>query len=157
MSADGSHDPSNESPASSVSSLHDEDEAPPRFVSVEPPNFAIIEVVHDPPSFTLSAALEEATQLHPPVSPGTATRIFNHAWGDDAPTNAPLSAEDAEDFLRHNEDLESTIRATTYGLVSTIHRRTAQYTHNLRLSEQRTREQRALVAQREEEIASLRT
>src|SRR6266851_9703185 len=124
MSANGSHDPSNESPASSISSLHDDDNEPPlRFVSVEPPNFTIIEVVHNPPSFALSAALKEATQLHPPVFPGTATHIFNHAWGDDAPTNEPLSAEEAEDFLRNNEDLESTIRATAYGLVSTIHRR----------------------------------
>ena len=131
MSADGSHNPSNESPASSVSSLHDEDEAPPRFVSVEPTPFAIIEVVHDPPSFTLSAALEEATQLHPPVSPGTATRIFNRAWPSDDHPDDPLSPEAAEDFLRNNEDLETTVRATAYGLVSTIHRRTAQYAHNI--------------------------
>src|SRR6266851_4987985 len=151
MSADGSHDPSIESPASSVSSLPAENEPPLRFVSVEPPNFAIIEVVHDPPSFALSAALEEATQLHPPVSPGTATHIFNHAWGGDNPSNEPLSAEEGEDFLRCNEYLESTIRATAYWLVSTIHRRAAQYTHNLQLSEQRN-----LMAQREEEIARLR-
>ena len=157
MSADQSRDPSNESLVSSISSLPNEDEAPPHFVSVEPPNFTIIEVVHDPPSFTLSAALEEATQLHPPVSPGTATRIFNHAWPNDDHPDDPLSPEAAEDFLRNNEDLETTVRATAYGLVSTIHRRAAQYTHNLRLAEQRTCEQRALVAQREEEIASLRT
>jgi len=152
MSADYSHDPSNESPTSSVSSLHNEDEAPPRFVSVEPPIFSVIEVAHDPPSFALSAALEEATQLHPPVSPRTATRIFNCAWNNDK----PLSAEEAEDFLRSNEDLEATVWATAYGLVSTIHRRATQYTHTLQLSEQRTCEQRNLVAQREEEIARLR-
>ena len=99
MSANGSINQSNESPASSVSSLHDEEEAPPRFVSVEPPTFATIKIIHDPPSFALSAALEEATQQHPPVSPGTATRIFDHAWGDDNPSNGPLSTEEAEDFL----------------------------------------------------------
>src|SRR6266851_6953752 len=155
MSADGSHDLSNEFPASSVSSLRDEDEAPPRFISVEPTTFTVIKVVHDPPSFALSAALEEAMQLHPPVSPGTATRIFNSAWPDDDHPDDPLSAEAAENFLRNNEDLEATVRATAYGLVSTIHRRAAQYTHNLRLAEQRTREQRALVAHREEEITRL--
>src|SRR6266851_9065554 len=160
MSANGSHDPSNESPASSVSSLHDNDnEPPPRFVSVEPPNFTVIEVVHDPPSFALSAALKEATQLHPPVSPGMATRIFNRTWPNDDHPDNPLSPEAAEDFLRNNEDLETMVRATAYGLVSTIHRCAAQYAHNIRLAEQRTREQceqRALVAQREEEIARLR-
>src|SRR6266851_2484315 len=157
MSANGSHDPSNESPVSSVSSLHDNDnEPPPHFVSVEPPNFTVIEVIHDPPSFALSAALKEATQLHPPVSPGTATCIFNRAWPNDDHPDDPLSPEAAEDFLRNNEDLETTVRATAYGLVSTIHCHAAQYAHNIRLAEQRTREQRALVAQREEEIARLR-
>src|SRR6266851_9655735 len=112
MSADGTTNQSNKSPASSVSSLRDEDEAPPRFVSVEPPTFAVIEVVHDPPSFALSAALEEATQQHPPVSPGMATHIFNHAWGSDVPSSDPLSAEEVEDFLRSNEDLDATVRAT---------------------------------------------
>ena len=73
MSADRSCDPSVESLASSASSLPNEDKAPPRFVSMEPPTFATIEVIHDPSSFALSAALEEATQQHPPVSPRTAT------------------------------------------------------------------------------------
>src|SRR6266851_9052747 len=112
MSADASHDPSNESPTSSVSSLSGDNEPPPRFVSVEPPNFTIVEVIHDPPSFALSAALKEVTQLHPPVSLGTATHIFNHAWNDDTPANESLSAKEVEDFLRCNEDLESTIRTT---------------------------------------------
>src|SRR5216683_5087519 len=102
MSADGTTNQSNKSPASSVSSLRDEDKAPPCFVSVEMPTFAVIEVVHDPPSFALSAALKEATQQHPPVSPGMATRIFNHAWRDYVPHSEPLSAEEAEDFLRDN-------------------------------------------------------
>jgi len=155
MSANASHDPSNESPASFVSSLLGDDEPPPRFVSVEPPNFTVIEVVHDPPSFALSATLEEVTQLHPPVSPGTATRIFDHAWPNDGHPDGSLSPEAAEDYLRNNEDLETTVRATAYGLVSTIHHRATQYAHNMRLAEQRTHEQRTLVAQREEEIARL--
>src|SRR5216683_6589905 len=108
MSADASHDPSNESPTSSVSSLSGDNEPPPRFVSVEPPNFTIVEVIHDPPSFALSAALKEVTQLHPPVSPGTATRIFNHAWPNDDDPDDPLSPEAAEDYLRNNEDLKTT-------------------------------------------------
>src|SRR6266851_6893741 len=156
MSADHSHDPLNESPASSVSSLPNEDEAPPCFISVEQPTFSAIEVTHDPPSFILSAALEEATQLHPPVSPGTATRIFRRAWPDEDHPDDPLSAEAAEDYLHNNEDLKTTVQATTYGLVSTIHHHAAQYTHNIQLAEQHTREQRALMAQREEEIARLR-
>jgi len=98
---------------------------------MEPPNFTVIEVVHDPPSFALSATLEEVTQLHPPVSPGTATHIFDHAWPNDGHPDGPLSPEAAEDYLRNNEDLETTVRATAYGLVSTIHRRTAQYAHNI--------------------------
>src|SRR5216683_7737729 len=112
MSADGSHDPSNESPASSVSSLRNEDEPPPRLVSVELVSYTAIEVIHDPPSFALSAALEEAMQLHPPVSPGTATHIFNHAWPHDDHPDDPLSPEVAEDFLRNNKDLETMVRAT---------------------------------------------
>jgi len=38
-----------------------------------------------------------------------ATRIFNHAWRSDNPSNEPLSAEEAEDFLRNNEDLDATV------------------------------------------------
>ena len=155
MSADTSRNPSVESPASSVSSLCNEDEAPPRFISMEPPTFSIIEVVHDPPSFALSAALEEATQVHPLVSPRTATHIFNHAWRGNDPSNEPLSAEEAENFLRSNEDLNTMVRATAYGLVSTIHCHAAQYAHNMRIAEQRIREQRNLLGQREEEIAHL--
>src|SRR5216683_732019 len=110
MSADGSHDPSNESPTSSISSLQNDDEAPPCFVSMEPPTFTTIEIIHDPPSFALSDALEAVTQLHPPVSPGMATHIFNRTWpGDNHPDN-PLSPEAAEDFLHNNEDLETTVR-----------------------------------------------
>jgi hypothetical protein len=75
-----------------------------------------------PPSFPLSVALDEASQQHPPVSPGTATRIFNVAWAAYGPANQPLSPEAAEDLLMEQEDLGDTICTTTYGLVSTIHR-----------------------------------
>ena len=156
MLADGSINQSNESLASSVSSIHDDEEAPPRFVSVEPLTFAL-EVTHDPPSFVLSTALKEATQQHPPVSPGTATHIFNHVWHDYVLRNKPLSTEEVEDILQENDDLDATVHATAYGLMSTIHRRAAQYSHNLRQSEQRILEQCNIVAQREEEIARLHT
>ncbi len=130
MLADGSINQSNESPASSVSSIPN-DEPPPRFISVEPPTFVPVTITHDPPSFILSAALKEATQQHPPVSPRMATCIFNRAWHDYVPCNEPLSAEEVEDFLLKNDNLSATIRATAYGLVSTIHRRAAQYSHNM--------------------------
>ncbi len=104
--------------------------APPCFISVEPPTFAL-EASHNPPSFVLSAALEEAAQQNPPVSPRTATHIFNHAWRDYIPRNEPLSAEEAEDFLLENDNLNATVRATAYGLVSTIHRHATQYSHNM--------------------------
>src|SRR6266851_7202196 len=120
MSADGSINQSNQSPASSVSSIHDEEEAPPCFVSVEPPTFAL-STTNEPPSFALSTALKEASQQQPPVSPRTATHIFNHAWHDYIPCNEPLSAKEVEDFLLENDDLNATVRTTTYGLMSTIH------------------------------------
>src|SRR6266851_1553944 len=154
MSADGSINQSNKSPASSVSSVPDDEEPPPCFISIEPPTFALA-VTHNPPSFVLSTTLEEATQQHPPVSPGTATRIFNHTWRNYVPCNEPLSAEEAEDFLHENDNLNATIRATAYRLMSTIHRRAAQYSHNIQQSEQRVLEQRNIMAQREEEIARL--
>jgi hypothetical protein len=75
--------------------------------------------------------LDEASQQHPPVSPGTATRIFNTAWAAYGPTNQPLSSEAAEDLLMEQEDLGNTICATAYGLISTIHRRTQQYDRQL--------------------------
>jgi len=133
MSADGSINQSNESPASSVSSsVHEEDEeAPPCFVRVEPPNFSSIVITHDPPTFALSAALKEALQLHPPVSPGTASRIFDRTWRNHVPRDTPLSPEEAEDFLLENDDLNTTVRATAYGPISTIHRCAAQYAHHM--------------------------
>ena len=127
MLADGSINLSNESPASSASSLPN-NEPPPCFISVE---LTLVKVTYEPPSFALSTALKEATQQHPPVSPGMATHIFNCAWHDYIPCNKPLSAEEAEDFLLENDDLNTTVRATTYGLVSTIHHCAAQYAHNI--------------------------
>ncbi len=108
MSADGSINQSNESPASSASSVLSNEEAPLRFISVELPTLAI-SVSHNPPSFTLSTALKEATQQHPPVSPRMATHIFNCAWRDYLPRNEPLSAEEAEDFLLENNDINATV------------------------------------------------
>ncbi len=135
MSTNRSTNLSNKSLASSVSTLPNEQEPPPRFISMEPL------------SFILSAALEEATQQHPPVSPRTATHIFNHAWRDYLPSTEPLSAKAAEDFLLENDDLSATVHTTAYRLVSTIHRCAAQYSHNMRQSEQRVLKQRNLVAQ----------
>jgi len=60
-----------------------------------------------------------------------ATHIFNRAWCDYIPRNEPLSAEEAEDFLLENNDLSTTIHATTYRLMSTIHCCTTQYSHNI--------------------------
>ncbi|SRR5216683_2911110 len=119
MSANGSLDLSNESPASPLGTHSGDKEAPLPFQSVEPPSFA------------LSATLEEVTQQHPPVSPGMATWLFNMVWHDYPPSNQPLSAQEAEDLLLENNDLSTTIRATAYGLVSTIHHRTTQFTQQL--------------------------
>jgi len=85
----------------------------------------------EPPSFVLSAALEEATQQHPPVSSGTATWIFNTVWCDYPPSNQPLSAQEAKDLLLENDDLSMMVCATAYGLVSTIHRHATQFTQQL--------------------------
>jgi len=116
MSTDRSLNLSNESPAPSSDSHSDSEEAPLPFQSMEPP------------SFVLSTTLEETTQQHPPVSPGTATWIFNMVWHDYPPSDQPLSAQEAKDLLLKNDDLSTTIHAMAYGLVSTIHRCTAQFT-----------------------------
>jgi hypothetical protein len=144
--SDASLNLSNESPASSTrhSSPVQSNEPPPPF-KANP----------SPPSFPLSVALDEASQQHPPVSPGTATHIFNSAWANYGPTNQPLSPEDAEGLLLEQEDLGDTVRATAYGLISTVHRRTQQFDRQLRAAEGRVLEQRELVAQRDERIAQL--
>jgi hypothetical protein len=100
-------------------------------------------------------ALDEASQQHPPVSPETATHIFNSAWATYGPANQPLSPEATEDLLMEQEDLGDTVCATAYGLVSTIHRRAQQYDRQLRAAEGRVLEQRELVAQRDERITQL--
>ena len=76
-----------------------------------------------------------------------ATHIFNCAWCTYIPHSEPLSAEEVEDFLLKNDDLSTTVHATAYGLVSTIHHHAAQYSHNMRQSEQHILEQRNIVAQ----------
>jgi len=65
-----------------------------------------------------------------------ATRIFNMVWHDYPPSNQPLSTQEAKDLLLENNNLSTTIRAMAYGLVSTIHHRAAQFTQQLRESEQ---------------------
>ncbi len=124
MSTNGSINLSNESPASSSTDHSDNEEAPPPFQSVEPP------------SFILSATLEEVNQQHPPVSSRMATWIFNTVWHNYPPSNQPLSAQEAEDLLLKNNDLSATVHTTAYGLVFTIHRHTTQFTQQLRESEQ---------------------
>ncbi len=86
-----------------------------------------------------------------------ATCIFNNVWHDYPPSNQPLSTQEAEDLLLENDDLSTTIYTTAYGLVSTIHRHAAQFTQQLRESEQPVQNQWELVAQRDEELACLRT
>src|SRR6266851_1869418 len=139
MSANGSVNLSNELPASSSDGHSNTKEAPPPFQSVEPP------------SFVLSAALEEVTQQHPPVSPGTAPWIFNTGWHDYPPRNQPLYAQEAEDLLLKNNNLSTTIHATASGLISTIHCCTTQFTQQLQESKQCIRDQWELVAQRDKE------
>src|SRR6266851_4261732 len=143
MSANGSVNLLNESLASLPSHSKAKEALPP-FESMEPP------------SFILSTALKEVTQQHPPVSPRTATRVFNSIWRDYPPSNQPLSTQEAEDLLLENDDLSSTIRAMAYGLISTIHCHTTHFTQQLRESEQRIRDQWELVAQRDEELGCLR-
>src|SRR6266851_1974894 len=145
MSANSLLNLSNESPAPSSNGDTDNEDAPPPFESKEPP------------SFPLSVALEEATQQHPPVSPGTATWIFNMVWRDYPPSNQPLSTQEAKDLLLKNDNLSTTIHAMAYGLISTIHHHTTQFTQQLRESKQHVLAQRELVAQHDEEILLLRS
>jgi len=88
----------------------------------------LIDRTQPPSSFPLSIALNEANQQYPPVSPETATHIFNNAWATYGPYNQPLSTQETEDLLLEQEDLSNTIHATAYGLVSTIHCHTHQFT-----------------------------
>ena len=73
------------------------------------------------PSAQLLTALHLAEDPNPPVSPGTATRILEHAMGV-AAGNKHLTLEDAAKLLRSQQDINSMVRATAFGLVSTIHK-----------------------------------
>jgi hypothetical protein len=148
--SDASLNLSNESPASTRAPSPDNNELPPPFEAPAPTQEG-----SPPPSFPLSVALSEASSRYPPVSPGTATRVFNNAWASYGPPDQPLSAEAAEDILLEQDDVNEAVRATAYGLVSTIHRRAQQYTQYMRESEGRVLAERERVAQRDERIAAL--
>src|SRR6266851_9382148 len=64
---------------------------------------------------------KKPTSNTPPVSPRTATQIFDTTWANYIPHNQPLSTQDAEELLLMNDGLSTTVHATTYGLISTIH------------------------------------
>src|SRR6266853_5311997 len=102
MSADVSQDPLIKSPASSRCSLPDNNEPPPLFTNI---SASTLIKTSQPPSFPLSIALTEADQCYPPVSPGTATRIFNSTWASYGLHNQPLSTQEAENLLLKQEDL----------------------------------------------------
>ena len=74
------------------------------------------------PSAQLLAALHLAEEPNPPVSPGTATRILQHASGVIA-THENLTIEEAAELLRSQQDINNMVCATAFGLVSTIHKR----------------------------------
>jgi hypothetical protein len=148
--SDASLNLSNESPASTRASSPDNNEPPPLFQTSTPAQEG-----PPPPSFPLSVALSEASSRYPPVSPGTATRVFNNAWASYGPPDQPLSTEAAEDILLEQDDVNEAVRATAYGLVSTIHRRTQQYTQHMCESEGRVLAERECMAQRDKRIATL--
>jgi hypothetical protein len=100
-------------------------------------------------------ALSKASSQYPPVSPGTATRIFNNAWASYGPPDQPLSTEAAEDILLKQDNINEAIRATAYGLVSTIYRRAQQYTQYMRESKGHVLAEREHVAQCDKHIAAL--
>jgi len=100
--------------------------------------------------------LSEASSRYPPVSPGTATRVFNNAWASYGPPDQPLSAEAAEDILLEQDDVNEAIWATAYSLVSTIHRHAQQYTQYMRESEGCVLAERERMAQHDECITTLK-
>ena len=73
------------------------------------------------PSAQLLAALHLAEEPNPPVSPSTAQRILQHTSRVVA-TNDHLTLEDAAELLRSQQDINDMVRATAFGLVSTIHK-----------------------------------
>jgi hypothetical protein len=147
--SDASLNLSNESPASTQAPSPNNNEPPPPF---ETPSSA---QEGPPPSFPLSVALSEASSRYPPVSPGTATCVFDNAWASYGPPDQPLSAKAAEDILLKQDNINEAVRATAYGLVSTIHRRAQQYTQYMRESKGRVLAERERVAQRDERITTL--
>ena len=141
---------SNESPASTRAPSPDNNEPPPPFQASTPAQEG-----PPPPSFPRSVALSEASSRYPPVSPGTATWVFNNAWASYGPPDQPLSAKAAKDILLKQDDVNEAIQATAYGLISTIHRRAQQYMQYMRESEGRILAEWERVAQRDERIATL--
>ena len=107
---------SNESPASTQAPSPNNNELPPPFKASSPAQEG-----PPPPSFPLSVVLSEASSRYPPISPGTATHVFNNAWASYRPPDQPLSAEAAEDILLKQDNINEAVRATAYGLISTIH------------------------------------
>jgi len=45
----------------------------------------------------------------PPISSGTATRVFNNAWASYGPPNQPISTEAAEDILLEQNDVNEAV------------------------------------------------
>ena len=76
----------------------------------------------DQPSVQLLTALHLADDPNPPVSPGTAERILNHASGVIA-GNEHLTIEDAAELLHSQQDINNMVCATAFGLISTVHKR----------------------------------
>jgi hypothetical protein len=148
--SDASLNRSNESPASTQAPSPDNNEPPPPFQASAPAQEG-----PSPPSFPLSVALSEASSRYPPISPGTATHVFNNVWASYGPPDQPLSAEAAEDILLEQDDINKAIRATAYGLVSTIHHRAQQYTQHMHESKGRILAERERIAQCDECITAL--
>jgi hypothetical protein len=148
--SDASLNLSNESPASTQAPSPNNNEPLPLFEA--PP---ATQEDQPPPSFPLSMVLSEASSQYPPVSPGTATHVFNNAWASYGPPNQPLSAKAAEDILLKQDNVNEAIRAMAYGLISTIHRRAQQYTQYMRESKRRVLAEREHIAQHDECIATL--
>jgi hypothetical protein len=148
--SDASLNLSNESPALTRAPSPDNNEPPPPFQAPTPAQEG-----PPPPSFPLSVAVSKASSQYPPISPGTATRVFNNAWASYGPPDQPLSTEAAKDILLKQDNINEAVRATAYGLVSTIHRRAQQYTQYMRESEGRVLAEWERVAQRDKRIATL--
>ena len=73
------------------------------------------------PSAQLLTTLHLAKDPNPPVSPGTAKHILNHTSGVVA-GNEHLTIEDAAELLHSQQDINNMVCATTFGLISTVHK-----------------------------------